>query len=65
MAARRGKPVIARADISVRAVHAQGLRAASAEPPIRHAVIVDWPADESEIEAKMKELAAVSKLRLR
>lgn len=65
VATARRKPVIARADISVCDVQTHGLRAENAEPPIRHVVIVDWPIDESEIEAKMKELAASAKLIVR
>ena len=65
VAEKRGKPILARSYIAVLSVKLVGLEVKPIEPPDRHAVIVNWPTDDAEIETKMKELAAAAMLAMR
>jgi len=60
-----GKELGARAELSVAQIASVGLRVESAEPPPRHANIVDWPGEKHEWMSRAQELAAVATLRLR
>lgn len=57
--------VLARAELSVAQIADVGLRLESAEPPLRHANIVDWPPEKDAWMSRAQELAAVATLRLR
>jgi hypothetical protein len=57
----RGKVAQGYSQIAISSVRKTGLGVMIDEPPLRHAVINDWPSDESEIEARMKLLAAEAK----
>jgi hypothetical protein len=61
----RGKPVYARAELAVKTITNMRLRVISAEPPPRHAVIVNWPAAKDERMSLAQLLAADATLRLR
>jgi hypothetical protein len=60
-----GKELRARAELSVAQITAVGLQVEPAEPPPRHANIVDWPIEKHEWMSRAQELAAVAVLRLR
>jgi len=60
-----GNELRARAELLVEQIAGVGLRVESAEPPPRHANIVDWPAEKHEWMSRAQELAAVATLRLR
>ena len=60
-----GNALRARAELSVAQITSVGLRVESAEPPPRHANIVDWPVEKHEWMSRAQELAAVATLRLR
>lgn len=60
-----GSPLHARADLSVEQVNRVGLRVESAEPPIRHANITNWPLEKDQWMSRAQDLAAVAILRLR
>lgn len=65
MALPAGTELRARAELSVGQITGVGLRVESAEPPPRHANIVDWPLEKHEWMSLAQELAAVATLRLR
>jgi hypothetical protein len=60
-----GSALLARAELSVEQITAIGLHVESAEPPLRHANIRDWPVGKDERMSKAQELAASAILRLR
>jgi len=60
-----GNELRARAELLVEQIAGVGLRVESAEPPPRHANIVDWPGEKHEWMSRAQELAAVATLRLR
>ena len=60
-----GNALRARAELSVSQITSVGLRVESAEPPPRHANIVDWPVEKHEWMSRAQELAAKAMLRLR
>jgi hypothetical protein len=60
-----GSALLARAELSVEQITAIGLHVESAEPPPRHANIMDWPMGKDERMSKAQELAAVAILQLR
>ena len=60
-----GGEVLARAELSVAQIADAGLRLESAEPPLRHANIVEWPPEKDAWMSRAQELAAVATLRLR
>lgn len=61
----RKLPLLARADIKVSAVTETGLRIDSDNIPPRHANIVGWPEDASEVKLKAMELAEKAQLHLK
>jgi hypothetical protein len=60
-----GGTLLALAEVSVEQITGLGLHVESAEPPPRHANIMDWPAGKDELMSKAQELAALATLRLR
>ena len=60
-----GNELRARAELSVKQIAGVGLRVESAEPPPRHANIVDWPGEKHQWMSRAQELAAVATLCLR
>lgn len=65
VAVARKQTLHARGDIQAAKVFAIGLKVSPAEPPPRHAVIVDWPKEKSEQKLKAMELAGSATLTLR
>lgn len=61
----RGKPILARADLSVAAIHSIGLVLEPHEPPVRHANIAGWPGEKDVWKSKAQELAALAQLKLK
>lgn len=64
VAATRGH-ILGRADITASIIRRNGLEAIPKEPPIRHAVIANWPSERSEQKLIAMELAAEAQLRIR
>jgi hypothetical protein len=62
---KRSLPLLARADIMASAVIETGLEVYADDDPPRHANIVGWPQDASDIKLKALELAEKADLRLR
>lgn len=60
-----GNELRGRAELSVEQIVGVGLRVEPAEPPPRHANIVDWPGEKHEWMSQAQELAALATLRLR
>ena len=60
----RGRPILARADISVQSVTNIGLRVDPDEPPPRHANIAGWAEDTDAHMSKAQQLAAESVCKL-
>lgn len=61
----RGRPILARGDVTVGEVREAGLDAESAEPPPHHADIIEWPDEKIEWMSRAQHLAAVAKLVVR
>jgi hypothetical protein len=60
-----GSALVALAELSVAQITAIGLYVEPAEPPPRHANIINWPVGKDEWMSKAQELTAVATLRLR
>lgn len=63
VAASRGKPILARADLKVGPIRRLGLDVIHDPLPRRHALVVGWPSDKEKQKLRMQEVADEAVLR--